>query len=505
MNTEQCDSNQSFEQVRMGDQPAGDEPVNNQPSGSGPSGDRPDMEEIYSAYKEPQVKESKKKKHVVANVFAGLGLAAAASLMTFGGLKVAGYLDQKAAIVEQGENGERATLTHSDDKADDRASKSSDAVKAGDEVSERNAAAPTISTTERVSAEYMDVSAVVEEVMPSVVAVTNETVYKVTGRNWSWFGGGSSEYPATGAGSGVIIGENDEELLIVTNAHVVLPTDYSSYGYSVDSSEISIIFCNDDTVDAYIKGYDEEADLAVVGVKLDDIDQDTLDSIKIATVGNSDNLKPGNGVIAIGNALGFGQSVTVGYVSALNRNVTINGVTRTLLQTDAAINPGNSGGGLFNINGELIGINSAKYASEDVEGIGYAIPITSAGDIIEDLMNRTTVVREKVTDEDKICYLGVYSSTEYSSNYGVLIGDTVENGPAEKAGLASYDIITAIGDRKVSTWDEMVDELAYYEGGETVTITYYTIEGSGRNREYVEKTTNVTLGFRKDYQENNKQ
>jgi len=466
-------------------------------------------DEFYNDYynkDEEQVtaEQPKKKSHVLRNIL--ISLLAVVLIVGAGGgaLYASGFFDKF-------KNDDKTTVADKDDEGEDETTAKSEESTEGVTLtsSEGNRAslttATTVDTTSSVSATLLDVSAVVEEVMPSVVAVTNDTIYTVTSSQWSWFGNSSSyEYPASGAGSGVIIGQNDDELLIVTNAHVVLPTDYTNYGYTVESSNITITFIDDTTVEAYVKGYDEDADLAVVGVKLENISDDTLSQIKIATIGNSDTLKAGNGVIAIGNALGFGQSVTVGYVSALNREVTIDNVTRTLLQTDAAINPGNSGGGLFNMNGQLIGINSAKYSSEDVEGIGYAIPITSAAETIEELMNTETVIREKVTDEDKMAYIGIYNSQQYSSSYGVLIGDIVEGGPAEQAGLASYDIITAINGTSVTTWSQLVNELAYYEGGETVTITYYTIEGKGRDREYVEKETEVTLGFKKDFAEENK-
>ena len=455
-----------------------------------------DEEQVTAQVSEEQ---PKKKSHMLRNIL--ISLLALVLIVAAGGgaLYATGFFDRF------NNDDDTTVAAKDDDDAEESKSKSEETTEGVTLTSSEGAktaltTATTVDTTTSVSASLLDVSAVVEEVMPSVVAVTNDTIYTVTSSQWSWYGNSSSyEYPASGAGSGVIIGQNDEELLIVTNAHVVLPTDYSSYGYTVESSKITITFIDEATVEAYVKGYDEDADLAVIGVKLGNITDSTLSQIKIATIGNSDELKAGNGVIAIGNALGFGQSVTVGYVSALNREVTIDNVTRTLLQTDAAINPGNSGGGLFNTNGQLIGINSAKYSSEDVEGIGYAIPITSAAEIIEKLMNTETVIREKVTDEDKMAYIGIYNSREYSSSYGVLIGDIVEDGPADQAGLASYDIITAINGTSVTTWSQLVNELAYYEGGETVTITYYTIEGKGRDREYVEKETEVTLGFKKDF------
>ena len=233
-----------------------------------------------------------------------------------------------------------------------------------------------------------DVSAIVEEAMPSVVAIHNKIIYE---SNNFFFG--PQTYQAESSGSGIIVGQNDAELLIVTNNHVV-----------EDTTEMKVTFIDGTSVDAAIKGTDSESDLAVVAVQLGDIPAETLEQIKTATLGESDELKVGQGVIAIGNALGYGQSVTVGYVSALNREVTTDGITRTLLQTDAAINPGNSGGALLNMKGEVIGINAAKYSSTNVEGMGYAIPISFAQDIIEDLMNRSTKL--EVAEDDQ-GYLGI--------------------------------------------------------------------------------------------------
>ncbi len=447
-----------------------------------------------------------RKKSGVGKKVAGVALAAGMFAVISGGLIAASQWISGGSSSGGSSDGQLVGLTH--DQESDAAQTQENGTEGESDTSgvttlTRNES--NIASTGEVSASLLDVSDVVEEVMPTVVAVTNTTVYSVNSSYWSWFGDSSSnDRTASGAGSGVIIADNGEELLIVTNAHVVNPTDYSEYGYTVDTSDITITFCNDVTVEANIKGMDTEADLAVIAVDLDDIDEETMSAIKIATVGNSDELKVGNGVIAIGNALGFGQSVTVGYVSAVNREVTIDNVTRELLQTDAAINPGNSGGGLFDVNGRLIGINSAKYASEDVEGIGYAIPITSAESIITELMNKETVIRDKVTDEDKAAWLGISANSQYSSFYdgqGAFISEVVEGGPADQAGLMPYDIITGLNDAEITSWNSLVNELAYYEGGETVTITYYTLVEDGRNREYVERTTEVTLGFKKDMPE----
>ena len=351
-----------------------------------------------------------------------------------------------------------------------------------------------INTTKNVNATLLDVSPIVDEVMPSVVSVTNKTVYTTSFSRY--FGAGEQEMK--GAGSGVIIGKNDDELLIVSNAHVVIPENY--YNASITSSEISATFVNDKEVKAYIKGTDEERDLAVIAVKLADIDEETMKAIKIAMVGDSTNLKVGNGVIAIGNAMGYGQCMTVGYISALNREVTFNdGYTRSFLQTDAAINPGNSGGGLFDMYGNLIGINSAKLSDEAVEGMGYAIPITDAEEVINDLMNRAT--RQKITDENKRASLGVKCSSRYQSVYegtGAFIEEIVEGGAADKAGIMAYDIITSLDGVKISSWAELLNEISYHEGGEKVKVGYKALDVTEGRRTYTDHEVEVTLGFYKD-------
>lgn len=261
------------------------------------------------------------------------------------------------------------------------------------QVSVATAKAPeTEETSSAVNATFAlqtDVSSIVESAMPSVVAITNTMVLEQR----TWFGS-SQRYEVPSSGSGIIVGQNDDELLIVTNNHVV-----------EGSKDLTVTFIDESSVSATIKGTDSESDLAVIAVSLSAIDSDTMGKVKVATLGDSDALKVGEGVIAIGNALGYGQSVTVGYVSALDREVrTQTEVSRNLLQTDAAINPGNSGGALLNMRGEVIGINAAKYSSTEVEGMGYAIPISKAQDIINDLMNRKT--RTEV-EESKRGYLGI--------------------------------------------------------------------------------------------------
>ena len=342
----------------------------------------------------------------------------------------------------------------------------------------------------------LDVSGVVEDVMPCVVAITDNLEYTTSGYYNPYnylFGGdsysGGSTQETTASGSGVIIGTNDTELLIVTNDHVVdNEGNYSSY--TISSKGLSVQFSDGTSADATIRGTDEEVDLAVIAVKLSDISEDTKNTIKVAVIGDSDEIKVGSGVIAIGNALGYGQSVTTGIISAKDREVTIDGVTRKLLQTDAAINPGNSGGGLFNAAGELIGINSAKSVDTDVEGMGFAIPITSAMDIIEEL--KTAV---QISDEDK-GYLGINGETvpsTYTENYGYPEGVSVtrigENSPAEEAGLQIYDIITEVNGKAVTTMSELQKAVQKHAAGETITITVMRPEG----RSFREMELKVTL------------
>ena len=307
------------------------------------------------------------------------------------------------------------------------------------------------------------------------------------------FFGGTQKYEVEGAGTGVIVGENDSELLIATNNHVV-----------EGASSLSVGFIDESTVEGSVKGTDADNDLAVVSVKLSDIPDDTMKQIKIATVGNSDDLELGEQVVAIGNALGYGQSVTCGYVSALDRDLTLtdeSGATINstgLIQTDAAINPGNSGGALLNMKGELIGINEAKTAStpdgSSVDNIGFAIPIDKAESSIKDLMNLPT--REKV-DESQASYLGIQGSSVtsditqlYGIPEGVAVSEVVENGPADAAGIQKGDVITELDGRTISNIEQLQDTLQYYAAGETVKVTVERQE----NGSYQAEEATVTLG-----------
>ena len=316
--------------------------------------------------------------------------------------------------------------------------------------------------------------------MPSVVAINNTMLYQ--SNNW-W--GMSQTYEVPSSGSGIIIGQNDEELLIATNNHVV-----------EDSENLSVVFINDTSVNASIKGTDADSDLAVIAVALKDIPEDTLSQISVAKLGDSDALEVGQGVVAIGNALGYGQSVTVGYVSALNREVKVdNTVTRNLLQTDAAINPGNSGGALLNMKGEVIGINAAKYSSTDVEGIGYAIPISKAQEILSTLMTQRT--KNQTVAEGEEGYLGIQGLTVDDSMVkqqdmpaGVFVYGIIDGGAAANSDLRKRDIIVKFDGQSVKSMAALQDLLKYYKAGETVELGVKSLE----NGEYVDRTVTITLG-----------
>ena len=322
-----------------------------------------------------------------------------------------------------------------------------------------------------------DVSDIVENTLPSIVSITNMSVQEVQN-----FFGGISQQESESAGSGIIISQNDSELLVVTNNHVVEGSD-----------TLTVTFNDGNSVEAQIKGTDSARDLAVVAVPLDKISDDTMNAIKVATLGDSDSLKVGEPAIAIGNALGYGQSVTTGIVSATGR--TIDGFDGEYIQTDAAINPGNSGGALLNANGEVIGINSAKINSSAVEGMGFAIPISDASDVIQNLMNKET--RSKVSDEER-GYLGIkgYDVSEegaqmYNMPTGVYVKEVMSGGGAEKAGLTKGSIITGFEGSSISGMSSLQEQLQYHKAGEEVTLT---VQIPDKNGEYTEKDIKVTLG-----------
>ena len=334
------------------------------------------------------------------------------------------------------------------------------------------------SLTRTSSTVTSDVSEVVNSVMPSVVSITNMSVQQVQ----SFFGGTSSQ-EVQSSGSGIIVGQNDTELLIATNNHVV-----------EGSTTLTVSFINESSAEAKIKGTDASRDLAVIAVPLENIEEETMGEIKVATLGDSTKLQVGEPVIAIGNALGYGQSVTTGIVSALNRQIDMEGFDAELIQTDAAINPENSGGALVNANGEVIGINTVKVSSDAVEGMGYAIPISDANETITTLMNKET--REQVP-EDERGFLGVEitnveaeSAELYGMPTGVYIRNVIEGTGAEKAGLVRGGVITELDGSSVDSMTTLQNLLSYYRVGETVTLT---VEMPGKDGSYEEKEVEVVL------------
>lgn len=417
--------------------------------------------------------ELKRKLKKAANISLCAVLAGGLAAGTYTGVNYLTGYEQSVQAASK----EQITLLKSDKESDDSDSKEESTAKGS-----------------------LDVSDIVEETMPSIVSITTKSVEEVQSY-YGMFGQYGAYSPeqreVQGSGSGIIIGKNDTELLIATNYHVV------------DGAEtLSVGFCDSTACEAKVKGYDSEKDLAVVAVSLDDIDSDTMDAISIATIGNSDNLKVGEQVVAIGNALGYGQSVTTGIVSAKNRQLNSDDTVgdydsdsnsaTNLIQTDAAINPGNSGGALLNMNGEVVGINSAKLASTEVEGIGYAIAISDVTDTIESLMNEET--RDKVEDHG---VLGITVRTvdsavteAYGVPEGVLVREVTEGGAADDAGIEARSIITKFAGKTVTTKEQLVDFLSYYEPGEDVELTIEVPDG----KEYKEETVTVTLGKSEDTQ-----
>ena len=416
---------------------------------------------------------------------------------------VAGIVFQAVNIVsesyfttEQTDN-QVATAQLAVDAASDNASDISDNTSSDSTADADTAENTTVSDT--TTAGNGSVADVARAAMPTVVAITSVSIQEIP------------KYSSEGSGSGIIVGENDDELLIATNNHVVSGATTLSVcfaGNDVANAEEETVDMSgsdgdvnvEDAVSAKIKGTDEANDLAVVAVQKSDIPEDTLSQIKIAQLGNSDALEVGEQVVAIGNALGYGQSVTSGWISALNRSIsTDEGTSSGLIQTDAAINPGNSGGALLNMQGEVIGINSAKYADSAVEGMGYAIPISKAQPILEDLMNRQT--RDKV-DESDAAYLGVVSadlSTEaiqmYDMPEGAFVIRVDKDSAAAQSGIQKGDIIVDFDGQTVTGKDDLEGKLAYYASGETVDV----VVSRADNGEYVQKTIQVTLGSRSDY------
>ena len=395
--------------------------------------------------------------------------------------KLAGW--SGATTVEAASNKDETTLTYAKSEKKD--------ADASDSKSD------TGKDTGSTAKGSLDVSEIVSEALPSIVSITTKSVQEV--QNYFGMYGmygyapQKQEQEVEGSGSGIIVGKNDDELLIATNYHVVEGAD-----------TLSVAFTDGNAVEASVKGFDEERDLAVVSVSLDDVEDDTMDAISIANIGSSDDLKVGEQVVAIGNALGYGQSVTTGIVSAKNRRMDSDNNTVTdgsddssdgvnLIQTDAAINPGNSGGALLNMEGEVVGINSAKLASTEVEGMGYAIAISDVTDILQNLMNETS--RDKLDDSEH-GVLGIEGSSVsseavqmYGIPAGVFVKKVTEGGAADKAGLKANSVITEFNGKAVSSTDQLIEYLSYYEPDEEVELTVQVPHGTS----YKEETVKVTL------------
>mgnify|MGYP001118812382 CR=1 FL=1 len=433
---------------------------NNYPNDYGSNGDQ--TQGVYSAYQstpptgEPPVKPKKERKILKKLAIAGgvglcFGIFAGAGF--YGVQSVTGLL-----------NGDKNT----------------GAVSTQAPATTQSTGIASVGNVNNITAVTTDVTAVVERAMPSLVSITNEFTEEAN------FFGQKIENSNQASGSGIIVGENDTELLVVTNQHVIANAD-----------ALLVQFIDGEQAQAQVKGYDSEKDLAVIAVPLEKVESTTKAKISVATLGDSDALTVGEPAVAIGNALGYGPSVTTGVISALNREIEGNGKGNKLIQTDASINPGNSGGGLFNMNGEVIGINSNKIGGTFVEGMGYAIPISSARPIIEDLMSKTTK-GEKVSDAEK-SYLGISGvnvTEEVSQMYGlpkgVYVGQVYEGTAAEKAGLVRGDIITKFDGSSVSSMEELQSMMSYYAAGAEVEITIQQGSPSG----YQEKKIKIVLGSR---------
>ena len=373
--------------------------------------------------------------------------------------------------------GEVRTITSTSD-----AGTSLDKEDAESAVPSLNLADPLLSTGEAqvtiLTKEETDLTGVVADVMPSMVSITE--YYTVTTNYW----GQSFSQDGEASGSGIIIGETDDEYIIVTNNHVVS-----------DSDSLEITFIDDSKAPAYLKGLDASTDVAVIAVMKSDLDNGTMNQIKVAQLGDSDSLVLGQNVIAIGNALGYGQSVTTGIISALNREITTSdGNTQEYIQTDAAINPGNSGGALLNMAGQVIGINSNKIGGSSVEGMGYAIPISAVRDTIEEFMGRDTLVE---VDEDDIGYIGIYMqevtdeiSTYYGIPVGIYVSEVADDSGAKDAGIEAGDVIVNVNGNTVKTIDALQRLMKYYAVGDTIDVTFMRNERG----EYTEHTVSVTLG-----------
>ncbi|MCR5118710.1 MAG: trypsin-like peptidase domain-containing protein [Lachnospiraceae bacterium] len=424
---------------------------------------------------EPKKKQKKERKktlagRIAAAVLTGVVFGGSAAGAMYGVNKLTGVYDNASYsnVKEKSEKiAEKKADTAKSEKIEDKSNGSAiEHTYKNDDSDMISAGTGTVVT---------DVSKVVDRVMPAIVTITNNGSYQ-----YFYY-----TMPTESEGSGIIIGSNDEELLIVTNYHVV-----------EDNEELSVTFVNDQTYTALVKGSDSSRDLAVIAVKLEDMDDETLDAIDIAEMGDSDALKVGEPAIAIGNALGIGQSVTTGVISALNRQMEMENIKGTFIQTDAAINEGNSGGALLNINGEVIGINSNKIGGSKVEGMGYAIPISAARPIIEELMTKTT---RTLVPEAKRGYLGIRGATvtaEEATYYGypegVYVANINDGSPAEQGGLMKGDYIVAFDGEKISSMEQLQKLLMYYERGEEVEVDVTRVVGNS----YKDLTVKITLGDR---------
>ncbi len=462
--------------------------VNSQPSNSMGQGQIPPTNGGYSSYQmnmshipsDPQKPKKKKggffKKAMICialglilGLFAGTGFYVV-NLVTGAANNIAA--SQKEKSIEAGKE-----VGKTDDKKEEKQTEEASAEEEDDKKEKE------ITTTENATAGIsqpavvLDASGVAEAVMPSVVSITN--MYTQTYEFW----GQSAESQGEASGSGIIVGESDTELLIVTNNHVV-----------EDADKLSVQFIDGKSVEALVKGTQEDVDLAVIAIPLEDIDSDTKSAIHVAVMGDSDSLRVGEPAIAIGNALGYGQSVTAGVISAVKREVTVDNVTNELIQTDAAINPGNSGGALLNMNGEVIGINAMKYSMSGVEGMGYAIPISTAQPIIDELMNRET--KQKVDEEDT-AYLGIAGidvtpdvAEAYDMTEGIYVAQVTEGTAADQAGIEKGDIITKFDGQKVSSMEELKQAMEFYSAGTEVELEVQKRVQDG----YEEQNITVTLG-----------
>lgn len=416
------------------------------------------------------------------NLKKGAGIALCAVLaggLAFEGISAVSGWDFSNVVQASDRNENKTELLKTKKKSDEKDDEKSEESKDKKDTKE--------ASEERVKGS-LDVSDIAAKAMKSVVAIDTKSVQEVQTYIGDFGFGGftTQEQEVEGSGSGIIVGKNDESLLIATNFHVIQGAD-----------TVSVTCIDGEVYEAVVNGYDADKDLAVVSVALSDISKDTMKQIEVATVGSSDDLRVGEQVIAIGNALGYGQSVTTGIVSAKNRKLDDSGLSEedsdgvNLIQTDAAINPGNSGGALLNMNGEVVGINSAKLASTEVEGMGYAIAITDVSDILENLMNETP--RDKVEKHGALSITGSSVSEEASVVYdipeGVLVAEVAKDGAADKAGIEEKNIITEFDGKRVRSIEALVDMLQYYEPGEEIEVTLQVLGNGG----YEEKKVTVTL------------